>query len=296
MDITIPVGSYVVAVSGGVDSMALLHLLATTYGPATGHRFVVAHYDHGIRGDSVLDRQLVQQVAHKHGLQFVYEEGNLGIATSEADARDKRYAFLRTVQAAALADAIVTAHHQDDVLETAILNLLRGTNRRGLTSLTSSQDVRRPLLRIGKQELIAYAKTHGLIWHEDSTNSDDAYRRNYVRHEIVAKLDPAARQKLLDIIAEAADRNAAIDDALADLLPEDGKLDRTRLVSLPHAIARELIALWLRQQGVREYDKKALERIVVGAKTLPKGSQIEVNRQQYILVGKDNLALKLRDR
>jgi tRNA(Ile)-lysidine synthase TilS/MesJ len=112
---------------------------------APDFKFIVAHYDHGVRSDSQLDRQLVQGVARQHGLTFVYDEGKLGPGTSEAVARKARYAFLRKVQQTTGARAIITAHHEDDLLETALLNLLRGTGRRGVTSLRSRHDIHRPL-------------------------------------------------------------------------------------------------------------------------------------------------------
>src|SRR5882724_1815869 len=129
-------GRYVVATSGGVDSMALLHLLyQMSRDSDAGWWLTVAHFDHGIRSDSAEDRQLVQAIARQYGLPFVYDEGRLGPGASEATARQARYSFLHQVLGASGARAIMTAHHQDDVLETAIFNLIRGTGRKGLTSL-----------------------------------------------------------------------------------------------------------------------------------------------------------------
>lgn len=178
-------GSYVVAVSGGVDSMALLHLLRKN----PGLDLVVAHFDHGIRDNSSEDRKFVQTFAKANGLKFVYEEGNLGAGASEARARDARYKFLhKTVEDTGSA-AIVTAHHQDDVLETAIINLLRGSGRKGLTSLGNRPGIERPLLSVPKRDLVAYAKDQGLRWREDSTNQDLDYLRNYVRHRLLPRFD-----------------------------------------------------------------------------------------------------------
>src|SRR5437764_343012 len=134
MDVVLPKpGKYVVAVSGGVDSVALLDMLARS----DDLKLVVAHFDHGIRKDSAKDRKFVEDLAKNYDLPFVYEEGHLGSGTSEAVARGARYDFLHRVKKSHGAQAIITAHHQDDVLETAIINLLRGTGRKGLTSLTS---------------------------------------------------------------------------------------------------------------------------------------------------------------
>ena len=133
LDITVKPGRYVLAVSGGVDSMVLLNLLQQQ----PDVQLTIAHFDHGIRTDSADDRRLVQAAARFYGLPVVYHEGQLGADASEATARQARYEFLRTVRLVANAKAIITAHHQDDVLETAILNMLRGTGRRGNRSFKS---------------------------------------------------------------------------------------------------------------------------------------------------------------
>jgi tRNA(Ile)-lysidine synthase len=191
--LAVPKGRYIVAVSGGVDSMVLLDMLVQQ----PGLLLTVAHFDHGIRDDSHKDRQLVQKTAHNYGLPFVYNKGNLGAGASEADARKARYQFLHTVRKASLAEAIITAHHQDDLLETAIINMLRGTGRRGLSSLKSQDRILRPLLTYSKKQIQSYAETHNIVWYEDSTNKDEKYLRNYVRRQILAKFSDEQRQQLL---------------------------------------------------------------------------------------------------
>src|SRR6476469_10942255 len=166
MRIEIPGGKYVVAVSGGVDSVVLLDLLRLY----PGVKVTVAHFDHGIREDSHLDRAYVAELAKRYRLPFVYDKGQLGPDASEAEARRARYDFLSKVQQKTGSDALVTAHHENDVLETAIINLLRGTGRKGLSSLTNGEGIIRPLLDVPKSEIIDYAKRHGLQWREDSTN------------------------------------------------------------------------------------------------------------------------------
>src|SRR5260221_102633 len=128
MELNVNPGKYIVAVSGGVDSMALLDMLVVL----PGLELVVAHFERGIRADSDQDRQLVAATAARYGLPFVFMRGNLGAGVSEAAARTARYAFLGRVRGAHNAGAIITAHHQDDVIETALINLVRGTGSRGL--------------------------------------------------------------------------------------------------------------------------------------------------------------------
>ena len=295
MDITMQPGRYVIAVSGGVDSVVLLDLL--TQLPGVG--LIVAHYDHGIRGDSAEDRRLVQKLAKDYNLPFVYDEGHLGKDASEATARKSRYTFLHTVRKQSGAQAIITAHHQDDVIETAILNLLRGTGRKGLTSLRSHDTVIRPLLHIPKAVLIDYAIAHHLAWREDSTNTDQSYKRNYVRHTVVTKLTPEQRGQLLMYITQLHDLNHKIDHEITNQLhvqPKAMHIERSYFIQLPHDTALEVLAAWLRHAGVRDFDAKGLQRIVVAAKTLNINNTIDVNNRYQIVVGKQNLALRLRDR
>lgn len=283
------------AVSGGVDSMVLLYLLANK----PGVKLIVAHFDHGIRDDSAADRRLVQQAAKHYGLPFVYDQGQLGSGASEAEARVARYEFLRHVHKASKARAIVTAHHKDDLLETAIINILRGTNRRGLTSLRSRGDVVRPLLKIAKQELIAYAKANQLSWREDSTNQDTRYIRNYVRHRLITLYSPETREYLLTELEELAELNDRLDTALINQLhtqPGTYELDRHWFIMLPHAAAREIMATWLRERGAKEFDAKRLELLTIAAKTFESGKRADVDAWYYIEVGKGKLALMTRDR
>lgn len=299
MHIELQPGSYVVAVSGGVDSVVLLHILATNdHLPTTNYQFGVAHYDHGIRENSEEDRRFVGALAKQYGLPYVYDEGDLGPNASEEAARKARYKFLHTVQVQMDADAIITAHHQDDVIETAIINLLRGTGRKGLSSLRSRDGVVRPLLHIPKAEILVYAKKHGLTWHEDSTNKDTRYLRNYVRLQIVPKLDSAKRTKLLDVIEHAKSVNTQIDDILIAMLhtqPEGNTLERHRFIMLPHAVSMEVMAAWLRHVQAT-FDARGLMRLTIAAKTYAPGHSIDVDRNWCISVHKKTLALTRRDR
>ncbi|HET7320490.1 MAG TPA: tRNA lysidine(34) synthetase TilS [Candidatus Saccharimonadales bacterium] len=285
MEVEVKPGTYIVAVSGGVDSVVLLHMLRRQKLLS----LVVAHFDHGIRADSAADRQFVQSLAEKYGLPFEYEKGRLGAGASEALAREARYKFLRKVKENYGADAIITAHHQDDLIETAIINLLRGTGRKGLSSLSSRGDIIRPLLSFPKKDLVQYAKSRRLDWREDSTNSDTKYLRNYVRHVIVPKISASQREKLLHIISSQRSVNTELDKLLAHKL--EPTIDKKWFAALPYAEASEVMAAWLRAQDVHEFERKTIERAVVGAKTATPGRRIAVKKGLAIEVGKEKLAL-----
>lgn len=347
MNIELESGNYVVAVSGGVDSMVLLDLLVKkraisysessqldaaqgsqekrenrTYGTenerqtptdttmrqepagmtgfagqqgkaARGYRLVVAHFDHGIRSDSHLDRQLVQDVAARYNLQFVYDRAKLGFGVSEEKAREARYEFLRKVMRAGGAKAIITAHHQDDLVETAIHNILRGTGRKGLSSLSRSEVIR-PLIKFSKRELQKYGKNQKLVWREDTTNQDLRYRRNYIRHNIIPQLGIDGLDELKRLVAITHSLSQEIDQEIAKLSQKlwlKGNLNRGEFIKLPHVVAREVMADWLRQHNIRQFDKKMLERLVIAAKTYKVGQYADIGLRRQLLIGKGHLTV-----
>lgn len=183
--IAIAPGRYVVAVSGGVDSMVLLDMVRQL----PGLDIVVAHADHGQRADSPQDESLIIGYCRRYGLTCVSEKLKLSSGASEAAAREKRWEFLRRCSTKYRAQAIITAHHQDDLIETALIALSRGTGWRGLAPFTVSPGILRPLLNYTKDDIISYARRHAITWREDTTNADERYLRNYMRHTVIPMLD-----------------------------------------------------------------------------------------------------------
>lgn len=291
MEIIVQPGAYVVAVSGGVDSMALLDVLRQN----PDLKLIVAHFDHGIREDSHYDRKLVQEVAARHGLPFVYDGGRLGSAASEDTARKARYAFLHRVRSASGAQAVITAHHQDDLLETAIHNMLRGTSRRGLSSLRSRQQVVRPLLHIPKHDVLAYAKDQGLVWREDSTNQDMKYRRNYIRHQLLPKFSEAQKQELLQHIRNLHSLDTDIEQEIINHLhtqPGMRELDRHWFIMLPHAVSREVMYTWLCRHAVQNITSQMLERLIVAVKTYAPNKLAIIDRQNSLEIHRKTLVFR----
>lgn len=181
---------YVVAVSGGVDSVVLLDSLVRRrpigrtqswigYDNAS---LVIAHFDHGIRSDSAEDAAFVCRLAKQYGCEYRSERGELGVGTSEDVARQHRYAFLRKV-CNEFDAALITAHHMNDIAETIAINLSRGTGWRGL-AVMDTRTIRRPLQNVTKKDILQYATVHSITWHEDSTNATDAYLRNRLRPKL----------------------------------------------------------------------------------------------------------------
>ena len=170
---------YVVAVSGGVDSMVLLDMMLRV----NPGGIIVAHFDHGIRPDSHKDAEFVKDVAGRYGLILESSREELGAGASEELARNRRYRFLRSV-AEKYNARLVTAHHLDDLVETVAINLTRGTGWRGLAVFGA--DVSRPLIDKQKSELVDYARRHKIEWREDPTNSTKAYLRNRLRGAVAS--------------------------------------------------------------------------------------------------------------
>lgn len=286
---------YVVAVSGGVDSVVLLDMLVNKKLPPTIYHlpfttyhlpptiYVVAHFDHGIRSDSAEDTAFVRQLAAKYELPFETKREELGANASEELARDRRYAFLREV--AKKYDAkIMTAHHADDVIETIAINLTRGTGWRGLAVL-DSPDVERPLLRKAKSELIEYARQYDLQWREDMTNRDTKYLRNDLRKKL-SVLDADTR-KLLGLYRERqVVLRRKIEREAARLIGES-PYSRYLFINAPEDAALEMLRAALDYHPTRPQLVRALLAIKVFREgrryEVASGISLKFTRTQFIV-------------
>lgn len=250
--------TFVIAVSGGVDSMVLLdalinnrlsELVPNYQLPTTNYQLIVAHFDHGIRADSGEDEELVREAAQKNKLIYEHQRVQLGENTSEETARTARYNFLRQV-CKKYKGILITAHHQDDVLETMIINLMRGTSWRGLAPMNGSSDIVRPLLKATKAQILDYAQSYGVKWREDSTNRDQRYLRNYVRLTLLPRMeliDVNAKQTLLSINTKMTALQKEIATELQKIIPpidsssQSYTIPRYQLIMLPSPVAAETI-------------------------------------------------------
>ena len=259
---------YLIAVSGGVDSVVLLDMLAKKH-----ENILVAHFDHGIREDSKEDAIFVRQLAVKYGVKFFTKREELGATASEEKARRARYKFLRELSEKQNA-TIVTAHHLDDVVETIIINMVRGTGWRGLAVL-NAEDIYRPLINFKKQEIINYAKQNNLKWREDSTNSLNVYMRNIVRH----KIDLGNEQKNeLQILHQEQIRLAEeIKSEVTSLLKSiknDNKISRYFINSIDQASAYEII----RELTKGELTPNQIDSVINAIKTQRNGTIFEASK------------------
>lgn len=273
--------TYIVAVSGGVDSVSLLHMLHRV----GGRRIVVAHFDHGIRSDSAEDAQFVKRLAHRYGYPYETARVELGPGASEDRARQQRYRFLRWA-AQKHGGTIVTAHHADDVVETAAINLHRGTGWRGLA--THSADISRPLLHYTKAELLAYAKQHGLEWREDSTNQDEAYLRNRLRKRTQMLSDDEKRQ-ILALRAHQLEAKRLIEAEVRHLIGLGPSYQRYFFTHVPTKVALEC----LRVATHGRLTRPQLERALLMIKTAQPTAKYEAGSGVTIDFTSRNFSLSL---
>jgi len=254
---------YVVAVSGGVDSVVLLDMLVKS----GQHELIVAHFDHGIREESAADARFVRGLAERYGLVYRQAREELGRGTSEEQARTRRYAFLKSVAANENAK-LVTAHHGDDLIESIAINLSRGTGWRGLAVL-NDMTIERPLLRMRKSEIYEYALAHGLEWVEDETNLTDAYLRNRLRRRL-SQLTDATKTRFSDLRAEQCQLAGLIDE-------ECGRLDtRSRyfLTMVDDAVGLELLRSLLLKESL-SLTRPRRRRLLHAIKTALPGSTFQ---------------------
>lgn len=279
--------SLVVAVSGGVDSIGLLHVLMMM---ANQHdwNIIVAHFDHQLRKVSSKDEQFVGKVANNLGLTFISAKTDVATLakkeklTTEEAARKARYEFLNKVVSKNKA-IIVTGHTADDQLETVLLNWIRGGGVRALAGMRSfDNNIWRPLLGITKQQMIDLAKEYNLKYVEDITNKENKFKRNLVRHKIIPILklaNPAIEQIFL--------RNAQIMAGVEDFINQETSrlykkiakkqqnliwLDIADLNKLPDFLRNEVVLFAIQQlQGHQQDIKKAhlveVQKIIDSNKT-----------------------------
>lgn len=275
----------VLAISGGVDSMVMLDWCVRHQPNA---QITVAHFDHGIRENSAEDATFVRQKAAQYDVEFALGKAELGPSASEATARAARYQFLRQVASQYPAAEIWTAHHLDDLVETVAINFVRGTGWRGLAVLDHPY-IRRPFLEAepwDKAKIWRYASTHDLSYREDPTNQDDAYLRNFLRHQINNQID---KLQLFQLWRTQKALKSQVDDIISEIIPESS-WQREWFQSLAPEIAIELLRAGTMRAGISatrpqlEEFRRAILNYAPGKYfNLPDDHLIKLNKTNFTL-------------
>jgi tRNA(Ile)-lysidine synthase len=272
-----PTRRYLVGVSGGRDSVALLHCL-TSLGY---ERLIVCHLDHRLRGrSSDADAKFVKAVAQKLKLQS--EIGRTDVAalarrtkqSVETAGRNARYEFFARTARRRRCRTIFLGHHADDLVETFLLNLFRGTGPAGLGGIRRvarrqidgvQLTIVRPFLGIARREIDAYLEAHRLKYRDDATNQTLGPLRNRIRHRIIPYVEKQLGRKVGAALWRAATISAdeaELAETLVDpLSATSSELGLAELRAQPRALQRRTIHLWLQARGVANLDFETIERV-----------------------------------
>jgi tRNA(Ile)-lysidine synthase len=265
---------YLIGVSGGRDSVALLHwLLSRGY-----KRLTVCHLDHGLRGRASRgDLEFVRRLAKKWKLPFATQKRDVARYAAEwhqsieQTAREMRIGFFQSVSTRRRCSTVFLAHHADDQVETFLMRLLRGAGSRGLGAMREVNDFWgtkfvRPFLGVWRSEIDAYVAEHKLKFREDASNLELAATRNRVRHLIIPRLEKEFGRKVRQNIWRAASVCSEEDAYLESLIPyiflnRGETLTVTVLSEMPLPLQRRTIIRWLRASGIRDLGYNVIERV-----------------------------------
>src|SRR5437870_469854 len=272
-----PDARYLIGVSGGRDSVALLRCMVDL-----GYdKLVVCHLDHQLRGRfSQADARFVEKLAKSYQVGFELGSANVGALAKnkkmsiEAAAREARYSFFARVAKRRRCHTIFLAHHADDLAETFLINLFRGT---GLTGLGAMREVAtrridnvgltivRPLLSVWRDEIDSYVREHRLRFREDASNKNLAPLRNRFRRRVIPYLEKTLGRKIRPSILRAAtiaaEEEAWIDSMAKRPETKNQSLSVEKLRSLPTALQRRFIMAWLREQSIADIGFDVIERV-----------------------------------
>ena len=271
-----PHARYLIGVSGGRDSVALLRWLVD----AGYKRLVVCHLNHQLRGrSSDADARFVEKLTARYQADFELGSADVRalakkkMISIETAAREARYSFFAKAAHRHRCDTIFLAHHADDLVETFLFNLIRGSGLTGLTAMrdVSTRDLQdikrliivRPLLSVWRKEIDNFVRQHRLKFREDATNKNSAPIRNRIRNRVIPYLENTLgrniRQNIWRTAMIAAEEETWIESQLGDASEAD--LSVVKFRTLPVALQRRAILKWLRAQNIANIGFDAVERV-----------------------------------
>lgn len=259
---TLPIkeGNYLIGLSGGADSTALLTMLL----PAVRDgkiRLEAIHVNHGLRGSEAdEDEEFCRALCEREGVPLTAFRADLKGRKDEAAAREARYAAFRSRYKGIRADGLILAHNADDQAETYLMRLLRGAGPDGLACMkpeehTAGMRILRPMLSLRREEIRSALRADGIPWREDSTNTDTAYLRNRIRQELIpvmTRISGTAVEKICSAAAFADEDNRALNalsEAILKRISDGRTLDAEALAGEPAAIRKRTLRTWWQEQG-----------------------------------------------
>jgi len=262
-----------IGVSGGRDSVALLHQLHA----AGFHKLIVCHLDHALRAESATDARFVQKLAERFDFEFILQREDIASLAKhrkkslETTAREARFAFFAHVAREQDCPRLFLAHHADDQVETLLFNLFRGAGAAGLAGMTSMSTrtidgvalrISRPLLGTWREEIEAYVSRHRLAFVDDASNLDRKFTRNRLRHDVIPLLEKAFGRDIRRSIWRSAEILRAEDELLSDLLGSTPpELSVPALAAEPIAVQRRRLHAWMKLQGVADVGFEEVEAV-----------------------------------
>jgi tRNA(Ile)-lysidine synthase len=270
------------AVSGGADSVFLLHALAEI-APRVGAKLAgVAHLNHKLRGQaSDQDEQFVAELAASRGVEFYRAEARVGEATGnlEQAARRARLSFFQTLIREGKADRVATGHTRDDQAETVLFRMLRGSGLAGLAGIlpATKDNVIRPLLGTSRSGIEDFLRAQGIEWREDLSNRDPRFARNRIRHSLLPQLEREWNPVVREALARMADLASAEEhwwSAKIDRLVRKAAVERdgaieicaNSIAALPKAVSRRLARELIRRAGGRSAEFEHVEKTIALAR------------------------------
>ncbi|MDP3210742.1 tRNA lysidine(34) synthetase TilS [Methylotenera sp.] len=289
-----PASKLLLALSGGLDSSVLLHLLVSLK-PILRFELHALHVHHGLSPNADAWAALCMEQCQSLDVPIrvvqvnVDQSSKLGI---EAEARQMRYQALFDERLSIQADFVVTAHHQDDQAETFILQLMRGAGVKGLSSMAEVDRIRsliRPLLRVSRQALYDYAIQNELQWCDDESNDNTQYERNFVRHDVMPILQaryPSVKSVLSRTASHLAEANALL-NTLAEIdaqtLVENDSVCLQGLSQLSNSRAKNLLRWWFAQHYLSMPTSDHLAEMLQQLLNAKPDAELSIKIQHYTL-------------